>query len=128
MQQILLEEIGCYGERIYPPMVTLPVFIDQVRSSDPACHDVVGRRLSQRVCDGQSACSLNNGRYCKARRRLALRLPQRLGKQLGLTLERAAAKQRSWRGRSVKISDATTVSMPDTPLNQHVRPGLRSVQ
>lgn len=126
MQQILLEEIGCYRERIYPPMVTLRLFIDQVLSSDPACQDAVGRRLSQRVSDGQSACSLNNGPYCKARSRLALRLPQRLCKQLGLTLERAAAKQWGWRGRSVKIFDATTVSMPDTPLNQQAWPQSRT--
>ena len=122
MEQILTEEIGCYRERIYPPMVTLRLFIDQVLSSDHACQDAVGQRLSQRVADGHKACSLNSGPYCKARKRLTLRLPQRLCKHLGARLECAVAAQWGWQGRSVKLFDATTVSMPDTPQNQQVWP------
>ena len=122
MAQILTDEIGCYRERVYPPMVTLRLFIDQVRSADHACQDAVGQRLSQRVADGQTPCSLSSGPYCKARKRLPLRLPQRLCKHLGARLESAIAPLWGWRGRSVKLFDATTVSMPDTPQNQQVWP------
>lgn len=124
--QILHEEIGPYRQRIYPPMVTLRLFIDQILSPDAACQDAVGRRLSQRAADNQSPCSLNNGPYCKARRRMALRLPQRLCKHLGQSLEGTAAKLWGWRGRSVKIFDATTVSMPDTVSNQQAWPQSRT--
>ena len=46
--QILRDEVGSYRERIYPPLVTLRLFIDQILSPDAACQDAVGRRLSQR--------------------------------------------------------------------------------
>src|SRR5665647_3746718 len=44
MAQILTDEIGCYRERVYPPMVTLRLFIDQVLCADHACQDAVGQR------------------------------------------------------------------------------------
>jgi len=122
MEKILTEEIGLYRERVYPPMVTLRLFIDQVLSTDHACQDAVGQRLSQRVADGQTPCSLNSGPYCKARKRLPLSLPQRLCKHMGVRLECTVAPLWGWRGRSVKLFDATTVSMPDTPQNQQVWP------
>ena len=126
VEQILRDEVGSYRERIYPPMVTLRLFIDQILSPDAACQDAVGRRLSQRAADNQSPCSLNNGPYCKARRRLALRLPERLCKHLGHSLEGHASELWRWRGRSIKIFDATTVSMPDTLSNQQAWPQSRT--
>ena len=124
--QILREEVGPYRERIYPPLVTLRLFIDQILSPDAACQDAVGRRLSQLAANNQSPCSLNSGPYCKARGRLALRLPERLCKHLGQSLEGQAARLWGWRGRSIKIFDATTVSMPDTPSNQQAWPQSRT--
>ena len=124
--QILREEVGPYRERIYPPLVTLRLFIDQILSPDAACQDAVGRRLSQLAANNQSPCSLNSGPYCKARGRLALRLPERLCKHLGQSLQGQAARLWGWRGRSIKIFDATTVSMPDTPSNQQAWPQSRT--
>jgi hypothetical protein len=126
MAQIVAEEVGAYRERIYPPMVTLRLFIDQILCTDHACQDAVGQRLSQRVADGQTPCSLSSGPYCKARKRLSLRLPQRLCRHLGTRLETCTAPQWGWRGRSVKLFDATSVSMPDTAANQKAWPQSRS--
>jgi len=125
MSQILAEGVGAYRERIYPPMVTLRLFIDQIQYADHACQDAVGQRLSQRVADGQAPCSLSSGPYCKARQRLSLRLPQRLCRHLGTHLETRTASQWGWRGRSAKLFDATSVSMPDTPENQKTWPQSR---
>jgi hypothetical protein len=122
LAQILTEEIGCHRQRIYPPLVTLRLFIDQVLAPDQACQEAVSQRLISRMAYGQTHCSLNTGPYCKARQRLSLRLPQRLCKHLGVQLERCAAPLWGWRGRAVKLFDATTVSMPDTPLNQQTWP------
>lgn len=122
LEQILTEEIGCHRQRIYPPMVTLRLFIDQILSTDQACQEAVSQRLVARVVAGQTECSLNTGPYCKARKRLTLSLPQRLCKHLGEQLERCAAPLWGWRGRSIKLFDATTVSMPDTPPNQQTWP------
>jgi hypothetical protein len=122
IELILAQEVGAFRERVYPPMVTLHLFIDQVLCMDHACQDAVGRRLSQRVADAQKPCSLNTGPYCKARARLSVRLPQRLCKDLGVRLERCAAPRWGWHGRSVKLFDGTSVSMPDTPKNQKMWP------
>jgi hypothetical protein len=114
-----------YRERIYPPLDTLRLFVGQVLSSDRACQDVVGRRLSERIAQGQSASALNTGSYCDARRRLPITLPIRLGATLGERLESMAPSPWRWQGRSVKLFDGTTVSMPDTPSNQRAYPQSR---
>jgi hypothetical protein len=111
-----------YRERIYPPLETLRLFVGQVLSSDRACQDVVGRRLSERIAQGQSANALNTGSYCDARNRLPVSLPMTLGATLGERLESMAPSQWRWQGRSVKLFDGTTVSMPDTPSNQRAYP------
>ena len=76
----VLREHGTPGRhRLYPPIDTLRLFIGQVLSSDRACQDVVGRRLSERIANGQSASALSTSAYCDARQRLSLALPTTLG-------------------------------------------------
>lgn len=87
IRQIVEEEAGAYRDRIYPPIETLRLFIGQVLSEDRACQEVAGRRLSERIAKGESACSLNTGPYCKARQRLPLQIPVRLLRGLGRRLE-----------------------------------------
>lgn len=52
-------------------------------------------------------------------------LPQRLGATIGARLEALAPAHWRWRGRCVKLFDATIVSMPDTPSNQQAYPQSR---
>jgi hypothetical protein len=120
--QIVREEIGRYRDRIYPPLTTLGLFIEQALSADGACQDAVARNLSERTARGASKCSLSSGPYCKARKRLTLPLIQRLAVAAGERLEAMTCKPWKWRGRSVKLLDGTTISMPDTPANQAVYP------
>lgn len=120
------EEGGPRRERLYGPLQTLTLFVEQVLSADHSCQDAVARGLSQRVGLGQAPCSLNNGPYCKARSRLALGLIERLGREVGERLRRAQPEAWRWRGRDVKLIDGTTVSMPDTRENQAEFPQSRS--
>lgn len=119
---VLEEEVGAFRERLYPPMTTLGLFIGQALSPDGACQDAVARHLSERRALGEAGCSLSTGPYCKARQRLPLGLISRLGVAVGQTLEGASPRNWKWRGRSVKLMDGTTISMPDTPANQAVYP------
>ena len=112
---------GC-RERIYTPMDTLRLFVGQVLSADRACQDVVGRRLSERIAQGQSESALTTGSYCDARSRLPLVIPVALGSALGAQLEALAPAHWRWQGRSVKLFDGTIVSMPDTASNQKAYP------
>jgi len=116
------ELVAPYRERVYPPLDTLRLFVGQVLSTDRACQDVVGRRLSERVAHGQSASALNTGSYCDARQRLPTALPKTLGATIGERLEAALPSRWRWQGRCVKLFDGTTVSMPDTPSNQRAYP------
>lgn len=122
----VLEAHGKPGRRrLYPTLDTLRLFIGQVLSVDRACQDVVGRRLFERIAQGQSANALNTGSYCDARSRLPLALPVTLGVTLGAQLESLTPAHWRWQGRCVKLFDGTTVSMPDTPDNQQAWPQSR---
>ena len=122
LQRLVIEEVGTFRERIYPPLTTLGLFIGQALSQDGACQDAVSRRLSERTARGEMACSLNSGPYCKARKRLPLELIRRLALKVGETLEQDSPRDWKWRGRSIKLMDGTTLSMPDTASNQSVYP------
>ncbi len=119
---IVDEEVGCYRERVYPPLTTLGLFIGQALSADGACQDAVARHLSERTAQGEHQCSLSSGPYCKARQRLPLSLIERLAVSVGERLEQMSYQNWKWRGRSVKLLDGTTVSMPDTQANQAAYP------
>ena len=122
MATVMSESVKPYRERIYSPLDTLRLFVGQVLSADRACQDVVGRRLSERIAQGQSESALNTGSYCDARQRLPVALPMMLGAKIGERLESMAPLHWRWQGRSVKLFDGTIVSMPDTPSNQQAYP------
>lgn len=119
------EEAGYWRERLYSPLTTVVLFIEQVLGADHSCQGVVAHGLSARVALGQAPCSLNTGPYCKARQRLAVDLVQRLAREVGTRLLAAQPAPWLWRGRNVKLVDGTTVSMPDTQSNQEVFPQPR---
>lgn len=119
---IVSAQVAPYRERIYPPLDTLRLFVGQVLSADRACQDVVGRRLSERIAQGQSASALSTSAYCDARQRLPLMLPKSLSDTLGNQLESMTPSAWRWQTRPVKLFDGTTVSMPDTPSNQAAYP------
>lgn len=125
VEAVVSKLVTPYRERIYPPMDTLRLFVGQVLSSDRACQDVVGRRLSERIAQDQSVNALNTGSYCDARQRLPTTLPVSLGIMLGERLEATTPSAWRWQGRCVKLFDGTTVTMPDTPSNQHAYPQSR---
>ena len=112
------EEVGVWRDRRYAPLVALRLFVEQVLHTDHACQDVVVRYASERVAQGEAQVSLSTGPYCNARLRLPLGLVERLGKRVGERLQEGCAQGWRWRGRSVKIVDGTTVTMPDTEDNQ----------
>lgn len=122
LKRALAEEVVAYRERVYPPLATLGLFVGQALSADGACQDAVARRLSERTASGERENSLNSGPYCKARQRLPLGLIRRLAVEVGERLEQASPRGWKWRGRTIKLLDGTTVSMPDTAANQEVYP------
>jgi hypothetical protein len=128
LERLVREHGAEYRDRVYPPLKTLGLFIGQAASADGACQDAVARNLSERTARAVPECSLNTGPYCKARQRLPLELIMALQRAIGQRMERRQPVGWRWQGRSVKLLDGTTVSMPDTPANQKEFPQSRSQQ
>lgn len=128
---LVAEHGGPRRTRLFPPAVTLGLFVEQAISSDSACQDAVGRYLSQRTAMGLSPCGLGTGSYCKARQRLPASLLEASVREVAGIAAAALPASARWRGREVKLIDGTHVSMPDTPSlqasfpqNRQQRPGL----
>ncbi len=107
-----------HRERLYPPAVTLSMFMRQVLDADGSCQNAVNGWAAQRAAEGLSSCSVRTGGYCRARQRLPLDVLSSLTRQTGQQLSDKARAQWQWRGRTVKLVDGTGLSMPDTQENQ----------
>lgn len=119
MTEALLPE---HRERLYPPTVTLSMFMHQVLQTDGSCQKAVNGWAAQRAAEGLGACSVRTGGYCRARQRLPLTMVSALARTTGRLLSEKALAQWLWHGRVVKLVDGTGVSMPDTPANQACYP------
>jgi hypothetical protein len=111
-----------HRERLYPPAVTLSMFMRQVLQADGSCQKAVNGWAAQRAADGLRQCSVRTGAYCRARQRLPLAMVSALTRQTGYMLSEKALAPWLWRGRAVKLVDGTGLSMPDTQENQACYP------
>jgi IS4 transposase len=107
-----------HRERLYPPTVTLSMFIKQSLDEDGSCQRAVNGWAAQRIAEGLGAQSIGTGAYCKARQRLPLEMITTLTRHSGGWLHAQAPTSWRWRGRAVKLVDGTGISMPDTAVNQ----------
>jgi hypothetical protein len=107
-----------HRERLYPPTVTLSMFMKQALEEDGSCQRAVNRWAAQRAAEGLSPQSVHTGGYCKARQRLPLEMAVALTRESGRVLSGQGQARWRWRGRAVKLVDGTGISMPDTRANQ----------
>lgn len=118
-----LESIeASWKDRVFSPLITLWVFLNQVLSADHSCRAAVARLIAHRVSQGQLACSANTGAYCQARKRLPEKFFSTVACLVGRILDAKADHHWLWKGRRVYMFDGTTVTMPDTPENQQAYP------
>ena len=87
-------------------------------SDDHSCRDAVSRIIAHRAASGIRVCSPNTASYCNARRRVQTGIFRTLAKRTAQELQRSAAEEWKWNGKTVVIADGSHVSMPDTPENQ----------
>src|SRR5437588_5797421 len=92
-------------DRIFPPLVTLWVFLGQVLSADHSCRAAVARLLAHRVARGQRPCSARTGAYCRARRRLPEGFFSAAACSVGRGLDAKAGRGWLWKGRRVYLFD-----------------------
>ena len=72
--------------------------------------------------ESKQALSANTSAYCQARRRLPSGVLETLAKKVGQEVHEQVPDTCKWRGRSIKLVDGTSASMPDTAANQAVYP------
>lgn len=109
-------------KRLFSPERTFWLFLSQVLSADGSCREVVRKFLAWLAVEENAEASPITGAYCKARARLPLRALEEVHEKLA---RRPAGE--TWRGRTVKVVDGSSVSMPDTPENQgrYPQPGAQ---
>lgn len=112
------EQLPPHRERLYPLTETLSLFMAQALSPDASCQQIVNRFAVDRIAHGLAPCSTHTGAYCKARQRLPQAMIQTLVQCTGQMISGHAEAAWRWQGRSVKLMDGTTVTMPDTLENQ----------
>src|SRR5262245_30620118 len=117
-----LAALNGWLDRIFPPLVTLWVFLGQVLGADHSCRAAVARLLAHRLARGQGPCSTRTGAYCQARQRLPESFFADVACSVGRALDDRAQRRWLWQGRRVYLFDGTTVTMPDTPENQAAYP------
>jgi hypothetical protein len=54
LKSTVFEETGCWRERLYGPLTTEVLFIEQVLGADHSCQDAVARGLSAQVALGRA--------------------------------------------------------------------------
>lgn len=115
-----------HRERLFPPTETLAMFLNQAMQADRSCQRAVNEAAATRLLSGLRPCSTHTGGYCKARQRLPLDMVASLVRATGRLTDQYIPEGWRWQGRSVRIVDGTTTSLPDTPANQAVFPQQQS--
>src|SRR6266542_540559 len=128
VQQALDHERVRFRNRLFSPLVTLWVFLSQVLDPDGSCRAALARFLAWRAARKLPTCSADTSAYCKARTRLPEGVIVRLTRSTGRQIQDEAPPAWRWQGRTVKVADGSTVSMPDTPANQAAYPQSASQQ
>jgi hypothetical protein len=112
------QHLPLHRERLYPPTDTLSLFMAQSLNPDSACQQVVNQHAVDRIANGLKPCSTHTGAYCKARKRLPVELLCSLTRETGRQITQRADADWLWLGRQVKLMDGTTITLPDTAMNQ----------
>lgn len=120
--QALATEKIAYRQRLFDPFVTLWAFLSQVLDTDKSCANAVSRVIAWLTSVNAPIPSDDTSAYCQARQRLPEKMLQQLFGIVAQNLEKKTSVEHLWCGRHVKVVDGSTVSMPDTPLNQVAYP------
>jgi hypothetical protein len=98
-----------WRNRKLDPVATVTLFLLQILHGNTACQHVV--QFGQWVFSATA--------YCKARKRLPLRVLQSLLEMVAAKLRATTAGSADWLGHRVWMIDGTGVSMPDVPELQN---------
>ena len=87
-----------HREREYPPTKTLSMFLAQPMSNDRSCQKVVNDNAIKCIAYGDSLISVGTGGYCRARKRLPVKMISELESCTGQQLSTQLPQEWLWRG------------------------------
>ncbi len=122
ISEVLNTEKITYRQRLFDPFVTLWAFLSQVLDTDKTCHHALSRIIAWLATENAEIPSEDTSAYCQARKRIPEKLLQRLFGTVAQNLEQKVTTEHLWCGRHVLAIDGSTISMPDTLLNQKAYP------
>jgi hypothetical protein len=93
-----------------------------VLDADQSCANAVSRVIAWLASENAPIPSDDASAYCQARQRLPEKMRQRLFGTVAQNLEQKVTTQHLWCDRHVLVIDGSTISMPDTLLNQKAYP------
>lgn len=113
-------------KRKYPATKTLSLFMKQITSETKSCRSALIDDARDQIALGKKKNKTTTGPYCQARKRLLEKAIKSLLHTSGNNLDNATHKAYSWHDRRVVLTDGSTLSMPDTLLNQAEYPQPKS--
>ena len=111
--------LPAHRERLYPPTVTLSMFIKQVLEADGSCKRAVNGWAAQRAAEGFSSNSVQTGAYCRARQRLPAAMVMALTRSL-----RVAGQHLDLQPAGDERGDEALAHEPGTSGEQHTIHGI----
>jgi len=117
-----LSDILNNRNRIYTPQKTLSMFISQSLNQDASCQN----RVNKLALHQDDKISISTSGYCKARKRLSTSAISTLTKNIAINNENKVVNHWKFRGRNIYLIDGTTITMPDTQLNQKQYPHTKT--
>jgi hypothetical protein len=113
-------------QRVWPLRLVFWTFLWQVAQAGASCREAI--RQAQCLCRlrGQNVPANDDGPYCVARANLPLDCLEQIQRAVINGAEKAIALKDLWCGLRVKVADASTLTLEDTPKNQAAYPQSRS--
>jgi hypothetical protein len=109
-------------ERPYSLHRTFWCFVWQMLNEHASCREVVRQLQAMLALNGGPPLDEGNSGYCQARLRLPLDLLESTLADTARAVDGLVAPAAFLQGRTVKVIDCTTLTLPDTPENQKQYP------
>ncbi|MCF7958704.1 MAG: IS4 family transposase [Phycisphaerae bacterium] len=131
VREIFAEQDALFGtgdNDVWNAGVTLWSFISQVLQDGQqhSCNAAVTRAIRYMVERGMEPPSPDSGEYCRARNKLNVNVLRQLVLEITQNISLSAPDHWLWHGRTVKLVDGFTFTMPDTPENQEEFPQAKT--
>jgi hypothetical protein len=125
IKEILVVSGIDWRERVFSPLVTIWVFINQILSKDHSCRFAVASLIAPRSFQNLPIVSSATGAYCKARARLPSEIIRSLAKGSARRLLGTKPTKWLWKGFEIFLLDGSIVNVQDTKANRKVYKPLK---